>query len=203
MRPSSASCLRKKAIAWPSVSGGLVVGIRSSAIRSSGPLPTAHRNFVPPASMPPKSRRIRCSICAPSRRQRFLDPPVGNQPHQSDDDVEGPGDEGAEKGTPDGDVAERFKPSLAHRPPRGRRLLSPAFPSGGRVSHRLEGERPGGPDLMGVATARVDGAGMGKACRRGDANRGGTAEQGQAVMLPAAQATSSSRRPRSGPACSS
>src|SRR3990172_181700 len=159
MRPRSASCLRKKAIAWPIVSGGLVVGIRSSAIRSSGPLPTAHRNFVPPASMPPKSRRIRCSIGAPSRRFRFLDPPAGIQPRQSDDDVDGPGDEGAEEGTSDGDVAERFKPSLAPLPLRGRRLLYPAFPSGGRVSRRLEEKRPGGPDLMGIAAARMAGAG--------------------------------------------
>src|SRR3989304_593051 len=113
MRPTSAPCLRKKALAWPIGSSGLVVGIRSSAIRSSGPLPTAHRNFVPPASIPPKSRRIRCSIGAPSRRLRFLDPPAGIQPHQSDDDVDGPGDEGAEGGNPDGDVAERLKPSLA------------------------------------------------------------------------------------------
>src|SRR3972149_2712543 len=186
MRPSPPSCLRKKAIAWPRVSGGLVVGIRSSAIRSSGPLPTAHRNFVPPASMPPKSCRIRCSIGAPSRRQRFLDPPVGNQPHQSDDDVEGPGGDGAEKGNPDGDVAERLRPSFAHRPPRGRRLLTPAFPSGGRVSHRLEGERLGGPDLIGVATAREDSAGNGRHADgpRQPRGNGGAVTEGHAPRRP-------------------
>jgi hypothetical protein len=53
MGPKAASCFRKKAMARPMVSNGVVVGIRSSASTTSGPRPTAQRNFVPPASMPP------------------------------------------------------------------------------------------------------------------------------------------------------
>src|SRR5882724_7163494 len=37
----------------PSVSFGVVVGKRACAFRSSGPVPTAHTNLVPPASIAP------------------------------------------------------------------------------------------------------------------------------------------------------
>src|SRR4051794_35452385 len=37
----------------PSVSLGVVVGKRVCAFRSSGPVPTAHTNLVPPASIAP------------------------------------------------------------------------------------------------------------------------------------------------------
>ena len=47
--------LRKNATASGIASDGLLVGKRTSARISSGPLPTAHTNLVPPASIPPQS----------------------------------------------------------------------------------------------------------------------------------------------------
>src|SRR4051794_9794839 len=46
-------CARKKSMHLPSVSLGVVVGKRACAFRSSGPVPTAHTNLVPPASIAP------------------------------------------------------------------------------------------------------------------------------------------------------
>ena len=46
-------CSRKKATASASVSSGVRVGKRVRARTSSGPVPRAQTNFVPPASMPP------------------------------------------------------------------------------------------------------------------------------------------------------
>ncbi len=52
---SAAAWLRKNAPASGMASDGLLVGKRTSARISSGPLPTAHTNLVPPASIPPQS----------------------------------------------------------------------------------------------------------------------------------------------------
>jgi hypothetical protein len=43
----------KKAAARPIVSSGVVVGNAVSARRSSGPVPIAHFQVVPPVSIPP------------------------------------------------------------------------------------------------------------------------------------------------------
>jgi hypothetical protein len=48
----------KKAIALSSVSSGVVVGNRISPWISSGPVPTAQTNLVPPPSIPPKRSSI-------------------------------------------------------------------------------------------------------------------------------------------------
>lgn len=54
---------RKKSITWPRVSSGVVVG-NSAISASSGPLPAAHTNFDPPASIPPR-RGIRPVYAGP------------------------------------------------------------------------------------------------------------------------------------------
>jgi hypothetical protein len=51
--PRRVCASRKKAMAWPMVSAGLVVGSRASARTSSGPVPTTQTNLVPPPSTPP------------------------------------------------------------------------------------------------------------------------------------------------------
>lgn len=45
----------KNSTTRPSVSGGVVVGMTSTSVRSPGPVPLAHTHFVPPASTPPKT----------------------------------------------------------------------------------------------------------------------------------------------------
>ena len=45
----------KNSTTRPGVSGGVVVGMTSSSVRSRGPVPLAHTHFVPPASTPPNT----------------------------------------------------------------------------------------------------------------------------------------------------
>src|SRR5262245_8996779 len=67
--PCFACCSRKNRSTSPSVLVGDVVGKRTSARMSSGPVPTTHTNLVPPASMPPKSTLA--SPCSRLPRARF------------------------------------------------------------------------------------------------------------------------------------
>src|SRR2546430_2326250 len=60
-------CSRKKSIALAVVARGDVVG-NSVSFRSSGPVPTAQTNFVPPASMAPNTVDLTVRLSA-----RFLD----------------------------------------------------------------------------------------------------------------------------------
>ncbi len=59
---SIAGWLRKNSMTRPSVSVGKVVSILVSETRSSGPVPTAHSHFVPPASIDPRKAPATCRI---------------------------------------------------------------------------------------------------------------------------------------------